>query len=153
VLDRLPTVRIIETTRGQVPLDVLLGARLTDTTPPAAVSVDHDHHDASGAFAAWTYSRDEAVDVDALLAAVSRLPRSVYRIKGFVHHHDDPDHRYLLQAVGQRVEAHRFDAWSHRPHRTDLVIIATRHSTDRALIDDVLDGCIVQPLSTTGDRR
>jgi G3E family GTPase len=145
VLDRLPTVRIIEATRGQVPLDILLGGRPTDTVPPVVVDADHNHHDASGAFATWTYSRDEAMDVDALLAAVSRLPRSVYRIKGFAHHHDDPEHRYLIQAVGGRAEAHRFDGWSHRTRRTDLVIIAARHDTDHAQIDDVLDGCIAQP--------
>jgi G3E family GTPase len=141
VHDRLPTVRIIETSHAQVPFHVLLGIGPTETAAIAGRGTG-DHHHGSGAFQHWTYTRDAAVDVDALLASIRLLPRSVYRIKGFVHSARDPGHRYLLQAVGQRGEAHRFDEWADQPRSTELVIIAGRSGLDRAVIDRQLDACL-----------
>jgi len=142
VQDRLPTVRIIETRRAQVPFHVLLGIGPADTTATADHGTHGDHRHGSGAFEHWTYTRDGAVDVDALLASIRLLPRSVYRIKGFVHSARDPDHRYLLQAVGQRGEAHRFGEWADRTPSTELVIIAGRSGLDRTAIDRQLDACL-----------
>jgi G3E family GTPase len=88
---------MIETTRGEVPFDVMLGVRRSE--PPSAVELDadHDHQEASQAFVSWTYGRDRAIDTAALLATIKQLPPSVYRIKGFLRNSSDPDHRYLLQ--------------------------------------------------------
>jgi G3E family GTPase len=139
VHDRLPAVRIIETSHAQVPFHVLLGIGL------AGDRGTHDgHRHGSGAFQHWTYTRDSAVDVDALLASIRLLPRSVYRIKGFVHSARDPGHRYLLQAVGQRGEAHRFDEWAGRPPGTELVIIAGRSGLDPTAINRQLDACLTE---------
>jgi G3E family GTPase len=142
VHDRLPTVRIIETSHAQVPFHLLLGIGPAETAATDCHGTD-DHRHGSDAFEHWTYTRDSAVDADALLASVRLLPRSVYRIKGFVHSAHDPDHRYLLQAVGQRGEAHRFDEWAGRPRSTELVIIADRSGADRTAIDGQLDACLI----------
>ena len=142
VHDRLPTVRIIETSHAQVPFHVLLGTGPAETAATAGRGTDDGHRHGSGAFQHWTYTRDGAVDVDALLASIRLLPRSVYRIKGFVHNAHDPGHRYLLQAVGQRGEAHRFDEWADRTPSTDLIIIAGRSDLDRTAINRQLDACL-----------
>jgi G3E family GTPase len=125
-----------------VPFHLLLG-----TGPDhAAVAAGHEtgdgHRHGSGAFQHWTYTRDGAADVDALLASIRLLPRCVYRVKGFVHSARDPDHRYLLQAVGQRGEIHRFDEWAGRLRSTQLVIIVGRSGADRAAIDRQFDACL-----------
>ena len=143
VHDRLPTVRIIETSHAQVPFHVLLGIGPTETAATADHGTDGDHRHGSGAFEHWTYTREGAVDIDALLASIRLLPRSVYRIKGFVHSAHDPDHRYLLQVVGQRGEAHRFDEWADRPRSTELVIIADRSDLDPTAIDGQFDACLI----------
>jgi len=142
VHDRLPAVRIIETSHAQVPFHVLLGTGPDGTAATADQGTGGGHHHGAGAFQHWTYTRDGAADIDALLASIRLLPRSVYRIKGFVHSARDPDHRYLLQAVGQRGEAHRFDEWAGRPRSTELVIIAGRSDADRTSIDGQLDACL-----------
>jgi G3E family GTPase len=142
VHDRLPTVRIIETSHAQVPFQLLLGIGPTETAATGYQGTDGDHRHGAGAFEHWTYTRDAAVDVDALLASIRLLPRSVYRIKGFVHSAHDPDHRYLLQAVGQRGEIRRFDQWANRPRSTELVIIADRSDVDRTAINGQLDACL-----------
>jgi G3E family GTPase len=141
VLDRLPTVRIIETSHAQLPLDVLLGIGSTDRVAAERGTHD-DHHHGADAFDHWTYVRDRALDVDALVESIRRMPRSVYRIKGFVHNAHDAGHRYLLQAVGQRGEIHRLDDWAERSRRTQLVVIADRSTVERAEINELLDACI-----------
>jgi G3E family GTPase len=143
VHDRLPAVRIIETSHAQVPFHVLLGTGPADGAATADHGTDDGHRHGSSAFEHWTYARDAAVDLDAFLASIRLLPRSVYRIKGFVHSAHDPDHRYLLHAVGQRGEAHRFDQWAGRPRSTGLIIIADRSNTDRAAIDGQFDTCLI----------
>jgi G3E family GTPase len=143
VHDRLPRVRIIETSRARVPFHVLFGIGPTETAAAAGHGADGGHRHGPGAFEHWTYTRDGAVDVDALLVSIRLLPRSVYRIKGFVHSAHDPDHRYLLQAVGQRGEIHRFDEWADRPRGTELVIIAGRSGLDRTAIDGQFDACLI----------
>jgi G3E family GTPase len=140
---RLPTVRIIETSHAQVPFHVLLGIGPSDTAATSDPRTPDEDHHASGAFEHWTYTRHGAVDVDALLASIRLLPRSVYRIKGFVHSAHDPDHRYLLQVVGQRGEVHRFDEWADRPRSTQLVIIADRSDLDRPAINAQFDACLI----------
>jgi len=142
VHDRLPTVRIIETSYAQVPFHVLLGIGPTETAVIAGHGANGGHRHGSSAFEHWTYTRESAVDPDVLLASIRRLPRSVYRIKGFVPSAHDPDHRYLLQAVGQRGEIHQADAWGGRPRSTELVIIADRSGLDRTAIDRQLDACL-----------
>jgi len=142
VHDRLPAVRIIETSHAQVPFHVLLGIGPAETAQTPGRGTDSGHRHSSGAFEHWTYTRDCAVDTGALLASIRLLPRSVYRIKGFVHSARDPDHRYLLQAVGQRGEIHRFDEWAGRSPGTELVIITDRSGVDRAVIDAQLDACL-----------
>jgi G3E family GTPase len=142
VHDRLPAVRIIETSRAQVPFHVLLGTGPTETAAAAGRGTGGGHRHGSGAFQHWTYTRDSAVDIDALLASIRLFPRSVYRIKGFVHSARDRGHRYLLQAVGQRGEAHRLDQWVGRPPGTELVIIAGRSGLDPTAINRQLDACL-----------
>jgi len=121
---------------------VLLGTGPDGTAATADQGTGGGHHHGAGAFQHWTYTRDGAADIDALLTSIRLLPRSVYRIKGFVHSARDPGHRYLLQAVGQRGEAHRFDEWAGRPRSTELVIIAGRSDADRTSIDGQLDACL-----------
>jgi G3E family GTPase len=142
VHDRLPAVRIIETSHAQVPFHVLLGTGPAEKAAAPGRGTVGGHRHGSGAFEHWTYTRDCALDTSALLASIRLLPRSVYRIKGFVHSARDPDHRYLLQAVGQRGEIHRFDEWAGRPPGTELVIIAGRSGVDRTAIDAQLDACL-----------
>jgi len=146
VHDRLPTVRIIETSHAQVPLHVLLDTGPTETAATTDRETCDDHPHGSSAFEHWTYTRDSAVDIDTLLLSIRLLPRSVYRVKGFVHSAHDPDHRYLLQAVGQRDEIHRAGEWAGRPRRTELVIIAGRSGADRTAIDGQLDACLTDQL-------
>ena len=142
VVSRLPSVRIIETVRAAVPYEVLIGSGSFDPDGPPLVDGHDHHHDLD--FVSWVYRRDGAFDSAALESAITRLPRSVYRIKGFLHGVDQPDHRMLLQAVGMRGEVSAFDEWGDAPRTSALVIIADSQRVDRSEVEALLDTCLVQ---------
>ena len=74
-----------------------------------------------------------------LKAAIAKLPRTVYRVKGFVFAGEDPEHRHLLQAVGMRGDIEPFDAWGDRRPSTELVVIATSDQEDRPQVEALFD--------------
>lgn len=137
VHDRLPAVRIVETSFADVPFQVLVGTRPDDLGD----DVELPEHDHQHRFVSWVYRRSEPFDPAALNKAISSLPRSVYRIKGFVHSADDPDRRQVLQAVGMRSEVLPHDDWGPDGPETCLVVIADRETVDRNDIERRLDAC------------
>ena len=150
VLSRLPAVRIIESVHADIPFEVLIGARTIDDRLPTTGD-DHEHddeHERDGdghehrvGFTSWVYRRDDVFDPAAVAAAIAEMPRSVYRIKGFLHGRDDPDHRLLVQAVGMRADITPFDEWNGDDRPTALVIIADERTVDRELVERLLDDC------------
>jgi hypothetical protein len=99
-------------------------------------------HDVSESFVGWVHTIDHPVDVDALVAAVADMPRSVYRIKGFVSSATEPEHRVVLQAIGRRADVYCGDAWGDDQPITELVVVAGRANVKRDEIDAQLDACV-----------
>jgi G3E family GTPase len=139
VEERLPTVRIIEAEYADVPLEVLIGTR-PESPDDAAITDEHEH---DHRFVSWVYRRGGPFDLAALQRTIEALPRSVYRIKGFVFGDSNHDDRYLLQAVGMRADIVSHDAWGAVEPETCLVVIADRETIDPADIDQRLDACRV----------
>ncbi|WP_353179175.1 cobalamin biosynthesis protein CobW [Delftia acidovorans] len=121
-----PEVKIVQSSQGRLPLDVVLGlARAAETTIDQRVShhdhdEDHDHDDFD------SYVIDlPAVDRDRLLAALETLveQHSILRVKGFAEIPGKPM-RWLLQGVGRRFDHHFDRAWREGEARgTRLVFI------------------------------
>ena len=146
VLSRLPAVRIIESVRADIPFEVLIGARSVDDTDERTAGNHGDDHQQEGhehrvGFVSWVYRRDGMFDAAKVEAAIAEMPRSVYRIKGFMHGRDEPDHRLLVQAVGMRADITPFDEWGGDDRPTALVIIADERTVDRELVERLLDDC------------
>ncbi|CAN7657834.1 cobalamin biosynthesis protein CobW [Pseudorhodoferax sp. LjRoot39] len=121
-----PSVKILQSSQGKLPLDVLLGlAKASETTIDAREShhdheEDHDHDE----FDAHVIELP-AVDRERLLAALARLveQQTVLRVKGFAEIPGKPM-RWLLQGVGRRFDHHFDRAWREGERRgTRLVFI------------------------------
>jgi len=136
VTERLNAVRMIETVHADVPLSVLLGAR-----PGGEISMEDpvDHRHRAG-FVSWVYRRERPFAEESLRDCIAHLPGSVYRIKGFIHTTDHPQHRVLVQAVGMRSDIAPFDQWDAADPVSMLVIVADR-AVDRTAVDAALDTC------------
>lgn len=95
-------IRILEATRGDAPLDLLLGVgRFEKAQIPDGDPVQRN---ASEIFDRWSLRTDKPFSREDLERMVRReLPASVYRCKGIVRT-TDSEHRSVLQVVGRRVE-------------------------------------------------
>jgi len=145
-------IRIIEATRCDVPLEVLLAVGRFD--PTHAVSQhnggdgeNHEHGHGHGAvaklFDTWSYESDQPFSLDALREMVRReLPASIYRCKGIIFATDSPDKRLTLQAVGRRTEITELDEWGKRERRTQIVAIGS--PIDAEELRSKFDACIEQ---------
>jgi G3E family GTPase len=143
VLQRLPRIRIVETTFADVPYEVLVSPRshpCSGVVRPLDQHLDSAHE---GRFVSWVYRRSGGYDATAVRRAFAEMPPWVYRVKGFLYDADDPDRRQLVQAVGMRGEVHPLDLWKDGRRETVLVIIADRDHVDRREVESRLDACSI----------
>jgi G3E family GTPase len=128
-------IRIIEATRCDVPLEILLAVGRFDpvtvvSRPDGSYADEHGHHhghgEASSMFQTWSYESDRPFSLDKLRQMVRReLPASVYRCKGIIFAADSSGRRLALQAVGRRTEISELDEWGERTPRTQIVAIGS----------------------------
>lgn len=142
-------IRIIEATRCDVPLEILLAVGRFD--PEHVVSEhkddEHRHEHGHGAlrelFQTWSFESDRPFSLEALRQMVRReLPATVYRCKGIIYAADHPEKRLTLQVVGRRSEVHDLGEWGQRTPRTQIVAIGAAGSMDAALLEATFARCI-----------
>lgn len=145
----LKRVRIIEATRGEVPLEILLAVGRFDPENMVAQSKSdvtngkpHHGHGAVGKmFDTWSYQSDRPFSLETLGEMVRRdLPPSIYRCKGIVYAADPAGKRIALQIVGRRTEITELDDWGTRTPRSRIVAIGS--SFDAADLKAKFDRCI-----------
>ncbi len=146
---QLHRVRIIEATRCDVPLEVLLAVGRFD--PALAVSRHeddraHQKHDEHGSmFERWSFESDRPFSIEALREMVRRdLPASIYRCKGIVHSAGDLNKRFSLQIVGRRIEICELGEWGERTPSTKIVAIGSSKKTDPGLLTALFESCVAE---------
>ena len=158
--DRFHRYRLVQTSRGNVPMEILLSvgrfdpAQLDGTPPhrqpdhpPDCDDLDCGHHahghrnDHSQVFRTWSYEAEEPLSLEALRETARKLPASIYRCKGVVHTAEEPGRRVILQVVGKRVDIAIADGWNGREPWTRIVAIGAHDGVDGALLREVFDRC------------
>jgi G3E family GTPase len=148
--DRFRNYRLAESTHGDVPMEVLLGAGRFDPAQLDTQASHHhdcsdahcDHHDHGTVFSTWNFETDEPISLDALRRTAQKLPASVYRCKGVIHSAEAPDRRSILQVVGNRVDLALENDWQGRARRTRIVAIGARGAMDTALLRADFERCV-----------
>jgi len=148
----LNRIRIIEATRCDVPLEVLLAVGRFDpahlvsqheSTDAESHDTHHRHSAVGQMFETWSYESDQPFSLEALSQMVRReLPASIYRCKGIVYATDFPGKRYALQIVGRRTEISELDKWGERTPHTQIVAIGVLGGIDAQELSDKFDACI-----------
>ncbi len=143
--DRFHRYRLIEATRADVPLPVLLsvGRYEIEHHDCRGPGCSHEHHrrDHSAMFSTWSFETDRPLSLEALRQAASKLPASIYRAKGVVYAAEAPDRRAVLQVVGRRVDIALDGGWNGRPPRTQIVAIGAPGAIDDAVLRAVFEQC------------
>lgn len=102
---------------------------------------DHDHR---LQFDIWTYASDVPMQMGLVQQVLSRLPSTVFRVKGFVHRIEEPQSRFVLQLVDRRVTVTPTRYWGTEQPQTLLVFISRHDTVNFTAIEQVLNGCRVE---------
>ena len=162
IRDIVPRARVIETTRADVPLALLLNVgrfeieRLA-SRPPHDIHVhaedeedghedgEHHHHhtDHTLVFSTWSWRSAQPVSFRALQRMVDRLPETVYRAKGIFFLADAPGQKGILQVVGKRASLTLSqDGWEDAAPHSQLVVIGAEGSVDGDSLNRRMEACL-----------
>ena len=139
----LQRVRIVESTYGEVPLEVLLGTSRFGTEPLAPLNTDAhwQNSETPPVFESWSFTSERLMSRRALETMVKRaLPASVYRCKGIVYTDDSPGRALVLQVVGRRTTLTELDRPGPDAKRTQIVAIG--RGIDAADLDHLFGACV-----------
>jgi G3E family GTPase len=154
----MPKARILGTTYGRVPMELLLGQgtfsyeKLVERDS-ADVHVhaegethdhDHHHHDHSLIFSTWHWESSELLSLRAVRRVVDSLPKTVYRAKGILYLLDDPDTMGILQVVGKRASITWGRKWGNTAPISQIVVIAEHGGLDTPLLHAQFEATIAK---------
>jgi G3E family GTPase len=118
-----PSTAIVATRHGDLPVDVVLGARertLAGHPPRAAHPGDEREHPG---YETWSWSSPTPLSGEGLVEAVRALPDGLLRAKGLLYLREDPANRYLMQLVGRRGSILCDRPWGSEERASRLVMI------------------------------
>ena len=164
VKDLVPRARILETTHGKVPLDLVLGVGTYDLrrfSGKSGLDVhvhadgevhDHDHahdledehhheHDHTLVFNTWSYTTNKPLSRQAVRHAVRTLPTTIYRAKGFVYLDDIPNGKGIVHVVGQRARLITGEPWGDEKPGTRIVFIGEYGGIDATELQSRFEAC------------
>lgn len=143
----VPRTRIVETTHGHVPLDVLLGVARDDRDQADPVDAQHDHQpDAnhSANVQTWSYTSDLVLARHLIWDALTMLPPGIFRAKGILALAESSRHRIVMHLVGRRLTLTPGEPWGDTPPHNQIVLIGTTDSIDAATLQPYFDACVAQ---------
>jgi G3E family GTPase len=169
ITETTPRSRILETTFGKVPLELLLGVgnfatERVHNRPAKDVHVhsaephDHDHddhhhdhddhhhdHDHTLVYSTWHWTSDQPIFLEKFRTFVNNLPTTIYRSKGVMYLADMPDSMTVFHLVGKRAGLLLAGEWGDTAKRSQVVFIASHGGLDPESLRQQLEDCTVQP--------
>lgn len=102
----VPRARILETTFGEVPLDLIFDDQMSKALAGLRernnLLTPYSAPPTNGEFATWTFRSQAEWSFNALQRAVEHLPKGIYRAKGMVRLDLETDDYGILQVTGRR---------------------------------------------------
>jgi len=90
----------------------------------------------------WTFRADRPLVRDCLMAALSSLPATVYRVKGILYLEHDPTRRYVLQMIGERTALTADREWAESEPGTQIVFIGQQGTLRTTDLENSLGECV-----------
>lgn len=152
----MPKARLLETTYGRVPMELLLGQGTFSYDKIANRSSsdihvhaqgdhhDHPHHDHSLIFSTWSWQSPELLSLRGVRRVIDQLPKTVYRTKGILYLVDDPTTMGILQVVGKRAALSWGRKWGDATPISQVVMIAEYGGLDADMLQAQFDGALAK---------
>jgi G3E family GTPase len=141
----VPNARVLETTHGQVPVEIVLGTTTDDrrlTTDDSNSGIRRSSSVVRPEFATWSYETSTPLRFAAVQRAFQTLPETIFRAKGVLALHESPERRGIVHLVGKRVTFARGDPWGAEPPHTQIVLIGMPGGIDSADVQRRFDACM-----------
>jgi G3E family GTPase len=156
-----PRARLVETVRGDLPMDVLFGPTKKSAAKLTAIPQTHDHdHDAhhrehehqhlhsqenrvaqasehSSRFSTWSWAEPGELSLAEFQNWVAQLPSTIYRAKGILRLAEHPDREAVFQLVGKRSTLELAGPWRSQPGNELVLIGASDAITSRDLFEEL----------------
>jgi G3E family GTPase len=135
-----PQAVVVETTHGEIPLQLLFPAdpdRLPAPRDPGRPRPVSDRFESTS----WTSNRP--VSLSRLQAAIGRLAPKLARAKGFIETVEQPGQRLLLQLAGGRATLAPAGPPPPEAPRVRIIFIAEIGAFAAGEIDKVMDECVL----------
>ena len=173
--DLLPEARLMETTYGRIPLELILsvGSHSIDTLKPDETldvhvhpeidhtaedhhhhhdhDHDHEHDDHMLLFNTWRYRSERPFDYKILYEALKTLPPTIYRAKGIVYLNDKLERKRVLQVAGTRVNLTTEGDWGEEIPYNELVFIGEAGTIDAPALQQKFDNCLLSDAPPSPD--
>lgn len=136
IREKAPNARILEAIMGRVSINLILNeARFDPNQLPENTKSHHLE------FETWTYTSDEQFTFMAIRKALEKLPKSIYRAKGFLQLEAAPEDQGIFQMTGGRAWLRMGTPWESATRSTRLVLIGEKGKVDPLAINGHLDDC------------
>ncbi len=142
-----PHTRILEVTQGKAPIDLILrcGGTAVQIAPTLQQAYPYNlahsgYQHNPFLFDTFTYESQEPLPIRRLHGLLSRLPKTVFRVKGILNLEEKPEHRCILQATGRRAEIEVGQPWGNETPITQIVFIGTQGGVNREHFQAMLSG-------------
>ncbi|HEY3341086.1 MAG TPA: GTP-binding protein, partial [Anaerolineae bacterium] len=149
-----PNARILETTYGKAPLELILSVgkyapeKLAQSKQrdvhvhPAGEDTLHEHNQNHElVYNTWAYQTDEPLNRAALTNAIDRLPGTLFRVKGILWFDDAPESKSVLHVVGKRANLCIAGTWGDVKPASQIVAIGSAGGVDPDLLFKLFDAC------------
>jgi G3E family GTPase len=133
--------RILETTFGKIPLELVLDSHQSEVSQRMLKPVD-SHSDHKHTFSTWHWTSDKMISLPKLKTVLEALPETVYRAKGIIYLEELPTYRVIMQMVGRRYDINETDKWETETPKTEIVLIGEHDGFDKGQLQHDFDACI-----------
>ena len=160
----LPNSRIVESTFGQVPIELVFGLGVYDPdrileVEPVNIHVhseqrshhNHEHSDHKDVFSTWSYTTDKVLSYESLRTALKSLPTNIFRAKGIVYQDKDTEKRGVVHMVGRRCTLSWGGPWDKQQPHSKIVMIGTPGKIDQVQIEEHFDKYLISDKDSKSD--
>ena len=137
-----PKSRILETTYGKIPLELVFSDNTINPGGFRLLSNAQASSHAHQIFSTWHWTSDQKLSLPKLRSVLDNLPGSIFRAKGIMYLEEMPTYKVVMQMVGGRYEIGETDKWDTIKPKTEIVLIGTRSGFDTELLQEKFDACI-----------
>ena len=153
-------LRILESSLNEMPTDLVIDSpriwkklfadwEIRESAHVHEVGSHHHHHHHGPAFETWTFRSERPMSLYGLRRALRKLPKEVFRAKGFVYAAEDRATKVVMQVAGRRAELSEVGEWNEGEEATEIVFLGPEGALVPAELQALMESCMSDRIDST----